>query len=456
MRTLTLFFDGESSLTLTGAELANSFNRKGLQHANVTVINEVGYLKEDIVDPIKQIAGRDKVSYTVKNVNGTFELNFQGILIISTNRPPEDLFRNQSALLDRVILINTATRKGIADSTLFSKLCKHKESLAYWFLTFPRSIEQSLVRTSELNRNLISKAMDVKSFIKDSFVYSTRDMVWRDEVFDKFLDFTGLDMKRITAVGALKEIEKECTYALNIDVTRVRKERPGVWCLTNLRWATPDDISKGIHIGGQFDGKEEDELPFSLGKPYDIEDQHPFKDLCKDWVSRVKLIFDNYNYKSSNFPVPKFDSLEPLTESSLDKASASAPASVMLSKDSVMQSKDSKLGKKELITEPQETLAASPMQSNASKLATNLGSGQRSPRAAEFAQFQKKRNPDLFPYSLVCGTTPFLVALKLRLISLQRLYLIVQRTLGLSSLKLAPARGKINKLMMPLVKKSLH
>ena len=171
-------------------DLHKSFDKQGLTYLNVLILNEIGELSQRNIEIIASLLGRDPQSFAIKYKMGSTSFTFKGIIIISSNTPPEILFANAPQLIDRFEYIETIRRVAQVDHSLQDYFRINLNSLIYWFLSFPKFYLPSFARTGSKNAVLKSKTIDLPRFCEDWLVYDTSSFVLPSELLDEYQLFS--------------------------------------------------------------------------------------------------------------------------------------------------------------------------------------------------------------------------------------------------------------------------
>jgi hypothetical protein len=132
---------------------------------------------------LKMSQGKDKQSGHIKNLQGSVQFVFEGIIVIHSNMPPETLFAHSVALMDRFLSIEFAPRKGPANPNLLNTLQGKISELINWGLSLETDMLQELTRADAFNMALNFDNNDVALFvnenlvIQEGFYLQTKDLI---------------------------------------------------------------------------------------------------------------------------------------------------------------------------------------------------------------------------------------------------------------------------------------
>ena len=157
---LQRLFPASTIKSITLSELTVSFNRSALVDAKVLVINEVTELKGQAISMINQMLGNDVYSSTKKYANQLDNVRFEGTIVLATNLEPASLFTNQPALVDRFLVIGYKGRQGNPNPLLPKVLQSKAPQLINWFMSVERDVLKKIVRTGDINQELMKESLD--------------------------------------------------------------------------------------------------------------------------------------------------------------------------------------------------------------------------------------------------------------------------------------------------------
>ena len=133
--------------------------------------------------------GRDSILGTIKNQQGSFEFTHNGIVIMISNEPMEDMFKNSTPLVERFFCVELKLVSVEPNLLLTQIIIKHIPSILNWSFSLTPGALTSLVTTRHSNTMMSLESSEVGQWLLEHAAYEQNYKSVTKHLYEHFKDY---------------------------------------------------------------------------------------------------------------------------------------------------------------------------------------------------------------------------------------------------------------------------
>lgn len=175
------------SVKKTFKELSSLSSIAELENKFLYVFREITKFRELEAEWLERITGRE--SFRIKFTQTTKNVTPEGVLLMTSNYSPDDLFSVSHTILDRVYLIHFHKVVKNSDENLLEKLLDNGNRLIYWSISMPNDHLEKLEKVDDINVILAAETNIVVDWIIKTFSIDRDGYILKKDLFPNFLEY---------------------------------------------------------------------------------------------------------------------------------------------------------------------------------------------------------------------------------------------------------------------------